>query len=61
MPSQKPGTVAIPEPRGLPLLGHITEFKSDNYVQDFDRLHDTHGKFRQTPYVFLGPGLKLVL
>ncbi|KAM5372105.1 hypothetical protein ACJZ2D_007638 [Fusarium nematophilum] len=44
-PKEKPkqGTTPIPEPRKLPWIGHITEFKSEDSIQDLLRLHDIHG------------------
>ncbi|KAF4994727.1 hypothetical protein FDECE_13034 [Fusarium decemcellulare] len=43
MPSRDTGIVPIPEPRGLPYLGHVNEFRSEDSLQDLDRLHDTYG------------------
>ncbi|PSN67382.1 cytochrome P450 [Corynespora cassiicola Philippines] len=36
--------VPIPEPTGLPFLGNIGEFKSENSLKDLDRLHDRYGE-----------------
>ncbi|WYZ46052.1 hypothetical protein EsH8_IX_000277 [Colletotrichum jinshuiense] len=36
--------VPIPEPRGLPFLGHIAEFNPDNPLNDIIRLADTFGE-----------------
>ncbi|KAM5357742.1 hypothetical protein ACJZ2D_015949 [Fusarium nematophilum] len=44
MPPRDTGIVPIPEPRGLPYLGHINEFRSEDSLQDLDRLHDTYGE-----------------
>lgn len=35
--------VPIPEPRGLPFLGHIAEFSPENPLDDILRLADTYG------------------
>ncbi|KAL5593009.1 hypothetical protein FOBRF1_012111 [Fusarium oxysporum] len=43
MPTKELGIVPIPEPRGLPYLGNITEFRSEDSLQDLTRLHDTYG------------------
>lgn len=40
--------VRIPEPKGLPLLGNVAEFRSSDSLQDLNRLHDTYGKFWHT-------------
>src|SRR5690242_12642317 len=45
MPSQDRNIVVIPEPKGLPYLGNVGEFKSENTLKDLDRLHDKYGKY----------------
>ncbi|PVH92148.1 cytochrome P450 [Periconia macrospinosa] len=44
MPSEDRKIVAIPEPEGLPFLGNLAEFKSENSLKDLDRLHDKYGE-----------------
>ncbi|KAL2127195.1 hypothetical protein VTI74DRAFT_11119 [Chaetomium olivicolor] len=39
----KPKIVPIPEPRGLPYLGNVREFRSEDSLKDLARLHDTYG------------------
>ncbi|RHZ59801.1 uncharacterized protein CDV56_106025 [Aspergillus thermomutatus] len=42
MALQNSKIIPIPEPRGLPFIGNIAEFRSDDYLQDLNRLHDTY-------------------
>ncbi|KAL4925712.1 bifunctional cytochrome P450/NADPH--P450 reductase [Aspergillus undulatus] len=42
-PSTNEGEVPIPEPSGVPFLGNIGEFKSEDSLQDLLRLHDAYG------------------
>lgn len=45
MPSAvMPEEVPIPEPWGLPFLGHIAEFNPENPLEDIHRLADTFGR-----------------
>ncbi|KZL74072.1 bifunctional p-450:NADPH-p450 reductase, partial [Colletotrichum tofieldiae] len=48
--------VPIPEPRGLPFLGHIAEFNPENPNQDILRLADTFGEIYRLRF----PGGKTV-
>ncbi|KAM0427913.1 hypothetical protein ACHAPT_007372 [Fusarium lateritium] len=41
--SKVSGITPIPEPPALPWLGHITEFKSEDSLQDLTRLHEIYG------------------
>ncbi|KAK1543827.1 bifunctional P-450/NADPH-P450 reductase [Colletotrichum paranaense] len=48
--------VPIPEPRGLPFLGHIAEFNPENPLNDLHRLADTYGEV----YRLRMPGMTVV-
>ncbi|KAH7177099.1 cytochrome P450 [Dactylonectria macrodidyma] len=58
-PSSVSTIVPIPEPPGLPLIGNLTELKSEDSLKDLSRLHDIYGEIyrlrfpgRKT-YIFL--------
>ncbi|KAF2012918.1 hypothetical protein BU24DRAFT_494834 [Aaosphaeria arxii CBS 175.79] len=45
---------SIPQPRGIPFLGNIAEFKSEDSLQDYDRLFDTHGDIFRLKFPGMG-------
>ncbi|VUC25953.1 unnamed protein product [Clonostachys rosea] len=45
---------SIPEPSGLPFIGNVREFKSEDSLQDFDRLHNTYGEIFRLRFPGLG-------
>ncbi|KAJ3529745.1 hypothetical protein NM208_g9621 [Fusarium decemcellulare] len=54
MSSRDTGMLPIPELRGLPYLGHINEFRSEDSLQDLDRLHDTYGDIFKSHFPGVG-------
>jgi hypothetical protein len=41
---EKRNLISIPEPKGLPYIGNVLEFRSEVSLHDLDRLHKTYGK-----------------